>query len=285
MGYLFAVVFLNFATTYVGTRPNQDENFEMGTTFFSSMGMTLLTLIMSILGGVSWWDVEKVFLEISPFCAVLLVLYVALMMLALLNIVTGIFVNDSIEVAQSDRDIRTFTELSRKRHCMEELQSIFHEIDHDGSGTITYDEFKSAISKDEVHALFETLGLGISDDLKIFKALDIDGNSHLEIEEFVMGCLSLRGTATAVDMENLRAQHKRMMQRSTTQLGKVYASTQESVTIMRSIRDSLPFLTPSVWNSVVQREHEAGCDLGLETVRAPALLPAATEVCEDSVSF
>ena len=46
----------------------------------------------------------EAFLDFSPFCAAVFLVYIALMVLALLNIVTGIFVNDSIEVAQSDRE-------------------------------------------------------------------------------------------------------------------------------------------------------------------------------------
>ena len=68
--YLFAVVFLNTDTM---------------TRFFGSVHMTLLTPVMCVLGRVSSWEAERTFLNVSPFCSVVLLLCVALMVLALFN--------------------------------------------------------------------------------------------------------------------------------------------------------------------------------------------------------
>ena len=81
--YLFAVVFLNIATSYVRSSPGADLDFDTMTTFFGSMHMTLLTLVMCVLGGVSSWEAERTFLNVSPFCSVVLLVCVAPMVLAL----------------------------------------------------------------------------------------------------------------------------------------------------------------------------------------------------------
>jgi len=208
--YLFAVVFLNTATSYVRSAPEADEDFETMTTFFGSMHMTLLTLGMSVLGGVSWWEVERTFLKVSPFCAVMLLLYVTIVVLALLNIVTGVFVNDSIEFAQNDHDIRTTTEIQHKRDMVLGLKRMFEEIDQDESGTITLEEFKSALEREEVMVLLSALGLDVWDAIGVFNLIDIDRNEVLEIEEFVMGCQCFRGMATALDLAHLTTEVKKI---------------------------------------------------------------------------
>jgi len=211
--YLFAVVFLNTATSYVRSSPEEDLDFDTVTTFFGSMQMTLLTLSMSVLGGVSWWEVERTFLNVSPFCSVLLLVYVALMVLALLNIVTGVFVNDSIDVAQNDHDIRTTMEMQHKRELVHGLKLLFKDIDLRGSGHVTLQEFTSALEKEEVQVLFSALGLDVSDAIGVFHVLDADENNVLEIDEFVMGCQGFKGTATALDLVHLTSEVKRTRKR------------------------------------------------------------------------
>jgi len=232
--YLFAVIFLNLLTSYVSDAP-VGSDIQTVTRFFKSMAMTLLTLSMSITGGLSWWEVEQMFIDVSPLSAVLMVLYVTLMVLVLLNIATGIFVNDSIEVAQGDRDIRATAQIARQRAHMKELRAIFTEIDEDGSGTITRAEFNIAMENNVVRALFSSLGLDVSDAYNIFETLDSNGNEELEIEEFVMGCLSIRGMARAADMEFLKAQMRRTQKR----IAYLEHSLKEQVELLRVVASEI----------------------------------------------
>ncbi len=50
---------------------------EDGKLYFGSLGRTMLTLFMSITGGVSWEDVVQVLRETSSFYVILFVVYVA----------------------------------------------------------------------------------------------------------------------------------------------------------------------------------------------------------------
>eukprot|EP00434_Breviolum_minutum_P040405 symbB.v1.2.035903.t1/scaffold4944.1/size47168/8 len=47
---------------------------------------------------------------------------------------------------------------------------------------------------------FQTLGLDVWDAWSFFKLLDKDSGGAVEVEEFLMGCLRLRGQATAMDV-------------------------------------------------------------------------------------
>eukprot|EP00450_Noctiluca_scintillans_P001260 CAMPEP_0194499716 /NCGR_PEP_ID=MMETSP0253-20130528/15938_1 /TAXON_ID=2966 /ORGANISM="Noctiluca scintillans" /LENGTH=82 /DNA_ID=CAMNT_0039341491 /DNA_START=1 /DNA_END=249 /DNA_ORIENTATION=- len=53
--------------------------------------------------------------------------------------------------------------------------------------------------------------MDITDAVRFFSALDVDGDLKVEIDEFVAGCLALRKPNTAVDMEMLKKQNRRIM--------------------------------------------------------------------------
>merc|ERR1712232_57522 len=74
--------------------------------FFGSLGGTALTLFQSITGGVDWRDISHPLGDsISPMLAIVFIGYVSFMILALLNVVTGIFVDNAITKTKEHSDI------------------------------------------------------------------------------------------------------------------------------------------------------------------------------------
>lgn len=210
---LFAVIFVQTAAHHIESAAPGDSTIPVLTTFFHSLPMALLTLCMAITGGVNWWTLMEAFLDFSPFCAAVFLVYIALMVLALLSVVTGIFVNDSIEVAQSDRELRTISLLHRNAETINRLKEMFREIDEDCSGSISLDEFMSSLSKAEVRLALEALGVDLANAVRLFETLDVDGDRQLEIDEFVMGCSALCVSAKTLDMEMLKSQNKKIMKK------------------------------------------------------------------------
>ena len=103
--------------------------------------MTLVTLLMSSTGGLNWWELAELFLGIHPFFGLLFCFHISLMVLALLNIVTGICVNDALEQSQLDRDLMARLELECRQRDMERLRKIFAAVDVDRTGVITLEQF------------------------------------------------------------------------------------------------------------------------------------------------
>ena len=231
--FLFAIIFLQGATQYIDDEDALADHVQFPETFFASMGMTLLSLFMCVTSGLNWWEVEAVLLEIHPVYGFLFVLYIATMVLSLLNIVTGICVNNALEMANLDHDLMTKVELERKAAYIERLEGLFHDLDVDDSGTLSFEEFVGHLDRQEVTALFSVLGIEVSDAISFFEALDVDGSHELEIDEFVMGCLNLRGNVRTVDVATLLRENKRLMRR----IGKVAKKTD---TQLQEIIDRLP---------------------------------------------
>ncbi|CAL1125696.1 unnamed protein product [Cladocopium goreaui] len=60
--------------------------------------------------------------------------------------------------------------------------------------------FEEKINTPEVRDYFESLRLDIWDAWTFFKMVDDDGGGTIPMDEFLMGCLRLRGQARAVDV-------------------------------------------------------------------------------------
>merc|ERR1712136_513144 len=155
----------------------------------------------SMTGGIDWWVGAKAMLSIHPAYAVLFVLFVLLMVVVVLNVITGIFVNDAVAFARMDEDMRMQAELQESRQLTDRLNSMFRDIDTSSNGSFTLEDLKAQLQRHEVNMLFSLLGIDVSDAVSFFNLLDVDGSGSVQIEEFVMGCLRLQGRSGMMNME------------------------------------------------------------------------------------
>ena len=197
---LFSVVFLNAASQHISDSGAEDSVVEELRVFFGSLFMTMVTMFMSVAGGLDWWDVLRLLLEISVGYAVLYMLFVVITVLAVLNVINAIFVNDAMESTRMDHDLRMQGELEDTKLMVGRLTAIFGKFEEKcGTDSILGKDFVEHVERQEVKMQFALLGLHYSDGLNFFKLLDVDGNSRLSIEEFVMGCLRLKGGGLLID--------------------------------------------------------------------------------------
>lgn len=199
--FFFAVIFLDAVASYIEDASDTDVYVEEMGTFFGSLPMSMLTLIMAVLGGLDWWDVVRLLLEISVGYLLIFLLYVIITFLAIMNVISAIFVNDAMETASMDMDLRMKNELDKTRITIETLTSVFQDMcEHDGY-SVAPSEFASHMERQEMKLFCASFGLYFTDLYSLFKSLDIDGNGLLSIDEFVIGFLRLRGGSILIEME------------------------------------------------------------------------------------
>jgi len=211
--FLFAVIVLNGVAAYVEDASSDDPHAEMMLVYFSSMSMALLTLFMSITGGVSWWEVQRLLLQVHVVYGVVFVCFISVMLLAVLNIITGIFVTDAVDMAALDHDVMMQAEQEMKLDQVKKLRQLFNRFDTDDQSVLTLKDFERHIRDPEVQVIFGMLGLDISEAPAFFKLLDVDKSGEVEIDEFVMGCLNLKGKTKMMDMEVSVADTRRMVKK------------------------------------------------------------------------
>merc|ERR1712151_1403283 len=66
--------------------------------------------------------------------------------------------------------------------------------------------------RDEMLAYLEALEIDAGEAHNLFELLDADMSGDVSIEEFVSGCIRLKGEATAVDVVTLIHENKRLVQ-------------------------------------------------------------------------
>lgn len=170
--------------------------------YFGSLGHSVLSLFQATSGGIDWNDLLDSLNPISPIMAFVLSAYIAFATLVMLNLVTGIFV-DSARI-----NIVEYKDLD----LVNRVRELFVTSDENRTGFITWEEFERQLRNPQMEAYFKVLDLDLSEAQGLFYLLDVHNSGEISSEEFVNGCLGLRGTAKALDMKTLMFNSKRMFQ-------------------------------------------------------------------------
>jgi len=210
--YMASLFFLNGVSEYLMSGASHPEIVGVLKSYFGALDVTLLTLFMSISGGVSWEVLVSALMKIHVVYGFLFVVFIACMQLAALNVIAGIFVNDAIEMAHRDRHIVLQAESTRNKSLVCDLKKLFLEFDTDQSGTLTLEEFTQAFQNPAVQARFRLLGVELHDAESLFEMLDIAATDEVLIDEFVSVCLRAKTLTRPLDLQSF-IQHNRRSDR------------------------------------------------------------------------
>merc|ERR1719499_447580 len=154
----------------------------------------MMRLFQTITNGIEWHAVFMPLIEhISPAMGLVFAAYITFMTLAILNIVTGVFVDAALTRSKKEKDI----------FMINNLREFFNKMDMNRNGTISWDEFEAHLGEDRLVTFFKDIDLCMSEAKGLFMLLDGDGSGFIDMDEFLSGCLNLRGPARALDMQLL----------------------------------------------------------------------------------
>mmetsp|Transcript_57686 Transcript_57686/g.167444 ORF Transcript_57686/g.167444 Transcript_57686/m.167444 type:complete len:670 (-) Transcript_57686:190-2199(-) len=213
--YGFSIIFTQVATSLLTDAPKamSDEDARNLLRFWASVPRSMFTLYESVTGGISWDEVITPLSHGGLVSTTLFVSYIAFTQLAVLNVLTGVFCQNAIESAQRDQDIVTQAMLADKKRYARQLRDLFNEIDEDDSGTLTIGEFEKHLHNPHVKAYFDALELDASDAYAFFKLMDADMGDSIDLNEFVEGCMRLRGHAKGIDLHLLGNEQRKFVRR------------------------------------------------------------------------
>merc|ERR1711988_2069835 len=80
------------------------------------------------------------------------------------------------------------------------LREVFEVADEDGSGSLTQLEVREAIQNPEVANRLRLIDFPVEDPDEVFMLLDVDQTGELSIDEFISGCMRLKGPAKSKDL-------------------------------------------------------------------------------------
>jgi len=211
---VFAILFASSVMDYLLTKEKDGnslttQDLELQASY-GSLVSCLLTQYMAIAGGQDWGDTALLLEIVHPLWLIMFLIFHVFFFLAFLNVVTGVFCQGAIEGAAHDNTIVIENQMEYAERYAHRLKGLFKDMDADGSGSITIDELEHNLQDQAVKAYFASLDIDPSDTWTLFSLLDADGKDEIELEDFIIGCLRLKGSAKAVDMVRVGYENQHM---------------------------------------------------------------------------
>jgi len=209
MFYMFGISFTAAAYQYLDTPQRwRDEDNETLVKSFGTLGRSVVALYMAMSGGNDWEMYYECLSSVGAFYQILFLVFITFALFAVVNIVTGVFVDSALTANTFDKTMMVAQELEAKKMKLEAMREVFEELDNNGNGTFSAQEFEMRISDERVAAYMSSLKLDVSDAKALFTLLDHDASDEVSIDEFVQGCLRLQGDATNLDAKIMQYEVK-----------------------------------------------------------------------------
>jgi len=156
----------------------------------------------------AWGILSDSLSEVDAVYSAIFVSLVSFGTIVILNLITAMCVgfesdSRSFEVAAGhDAAIARRAGLNEK--VFESIRSFFRQADTNSSGDISIDEFVELVKEPRALALFDHLDLDATDPHGLFDLLDSSRSGVLQEDDFVFGCLRLRGGAKKSSVANVQ---------------------------------------------------------------------------------
>eukprot|EP00929_Paragymnodinium_shiwhaense_P109653 TRINITY_DN7613_c0_g1_i1.p1 TRINITY_DN7613_c0_g1~~TRINITY_DN7613_c0_g1_i1.p1 ORF type:complete len:628 (-),score=131.38 TRINITY_DN7613_c0_g1_i1:335-2128(-) len=158
--------------------------------YFGTLSSSMLSLYESVTGGLAWSVALNVFLEEEDYMmAFAYLVFIALCVFVLLNVVTAIFAGQALLALQDDQDAM----------IVKDIDMLFRKGDLK-TGDITLEEFQSMLSVPEMVRLFKALNIDVSEARQLYRLLDTENVGVVDYNDFINGCLRLRGPAKSLEL-------------------------------------------------------------------------------------
>lgn len=172
--------------------------------FWGTVDRSMLSLFQTITGGRDWYEFYDHLLMLDVTKRWIYLLYISFAIFAVCNVVAAVFVESAMQSSAHDRELLIREQLRDSQAYQDKMLGVFEEMDSDGTGTITMDEFLTHLDDDRVIAYFNSMKLDVTDATALFKLLDVDRSGSVEIHEFIDGCQRLKGESRTLDMHLMR---------------------------------------------------------------------------------
>jgi len=190
--YVVAVYF----TALLAEHPNGDADDVQE--YWQNLIVSMLTLFQCISGGMDWRDaMQPLMVHISPLLALPFVLFICFSILAMMNVITGVFVESALASAKDDQEV----------FMVNNVRDI---LKQEGDRPMTWDMFSQHLENPQMQDYFRSIDVDISEARELFMLLDLNGSGMIESDEFLNGCVRLRGSAKSLDLALLGRQVKHM---------------------------------------------------------------------------
>lgn len=204
--FMFSIAFVQTSSGYLADNVDtlDDDTIQSTKEWFATVQRGMLTLFMVSTNGDDWINVYNVVVKTGIISSALWIFFVGFFQIALLNILTGLFVEQAMKLAQPDYASRELEQRKKEESEFLELNRLCEDMDVDGSGAISCAEFQRCLESGKLKSSLMLLDLDIRDAEQFFQMLaDSESDRQVPIETFIAGCLRLKGGASSIDLQRL----------------------------------------------------------------------------------
>jgi len=166
---------------------------------FGSLSDSANTLLQIMLGGLDWGEIMDALFFVDALTPTLVFFYIAFTMLAVLNVVTGVFVDNALESTKSQRDYQIDKAKELTDDMIIQVRHFFNAIDTDRSGEISKEEMLFMLQDDDLAAFWNVIGFEDGDADLMFQMCERHAG-FINFSEFLECTRRLRGQARSIDL-------------------------------------------------------------------------------------
>merc|ERR1719329_1507732 len=155
--------------------------------YWSGVAQACLTLYFALSGGGDWEPLAAPLREAGPVYYSLFLFFIAFSSIAVLNVLTGMFVDAAMKVVDVDES-NVVQEKTNSPPVVKFRQFLREQAD--GKGDIREDDFYAGILDDETIAFFRALEIDSDDAKRVFQMLEC--NKCVPTEDFIDGCMRIK---------------------------------------------------------------------------------------------
>jgi hypothetical protein len=168
--------------------------------YFKTVLRSVFTLLQ-VLTLDSWSEsIARHVVHEQQWAIIIFVLFIAVGSFGLLNIIVAVVVENTLTTSEKDQNYVKQRKERDRQLVFSQLREIFEYADIDRSGTLTIDEVEDALDKPEVYSKLKMIEFPVDDPAHMFRLLDYDDSKELTIDEFITGCMRMKGSAKSKDL-------------------------------------------------------------------------------------
>lgn len=153
---------------------------------------------------------------------------IVIVAIVLLNLITAVILQTAVQRSNQDQELAARETREKNDAEIKDLQDVFVEIDADGSGMLSKEEYMDALARNQrVKAKMEFLQIGAEEQEEIWELLD-DGSGEVSVERFADCLRAMQGDAMAKDSFTL-VKHVQRVNRQLEGIDKRLTDQQELV--------------------------------------------------------
>lgn len=162
---------------------------------FESVMSSNLTFLQTIISGDSWGIYAVPIIERNPFLVLVFLGVWSTVVLGFSNLILAVIVDCAADARKDDLEYQERVQLLGEEAAMQKFLKLCSELDTDGSGELSYNEFEMAYeSCGELSQMLKVMNIERADLPMLFEIMDEDQNGDIGYAEFAQSIHKMRSS-------------------------------------------------------------------------------------------